>query len=121
MTRFKLSTLSLALLGGLALTACDNNTPDTAAVDTYEPDTTAATEPVEPIDDTTPVAGVDDPVTTDPTMTDPTATDPATMGDVNEYPMEEQDPTAAPEPDPMMDEQQDLEEPVDESEPPQPR
>lgn len=116
MTRFKLSTLSLALLGGLALAACDNTT-DTAAVDTYEPDTTAATEPVEPIEETTPMADVDDPAATDPYET----TDPATtMGDANEYPMEEQDPTAVPEPDPMdptLDDQQDLEEPVDEVEP----
>lgn len=119
MTRFKLSTLSLALLGGLALTACDNTT-DTAAVDTYEPDTTAATQPVEPIEETTPIAGADDPAATDPYATDDPAT---TMGDVNEYPMEEQDPTALPpEPDPMdptLDDQQDLEEPVDEVEPQQ--
>lgn len=117
MTRFKLSTLSLALLGTLALTACDN-APDTAAVDTYEPDTTAATEPVEPIDDTTPVADVNDPAATSEYETN----DPATMGDVSEYPMEEQDPTAVPEPDPMdptLDDKQDLEEPVDETPTPQ--
>ncbi|MGH8085277.1 MAG: hypothetical protein ACREPV_08360 [Lysobacter sp.] len=118
MTRFKLSTLSLALLGGLALTACDN-TPNTAAVDTYEADTTAATEPVEPIEDTAPVADINDPTATSEYDTaDPTTT----MGDVNEYPMEEQDPTAVPEPDPMdpqLDDQQDLEEPVDETPTPQ--
>lgn len=118
MTRFKLSTLSLALLGGLALTACDN-TSDTAAVDTYEPDTTAATQPVEPVEETTPMADVEEPAVTDPTAAP--EPDPATMGDVNEYPVEEQDPTAVPEPDPMLEEQQDLEEPVDEAEPPQPR
>lgn len=118
MNRLKLSTLSLALLGGLALTACDNTT-DTAAVDTYEPDTTAAIQPVE---ETAPVADVADPTaTSEYDAADPTTT----MGDVGEYDenaMEAQDPTLAPETDPMdpeYNDQQDPADPVDETEPPQ--
>ncbi len=111
MTRFKISTLSLALLGGLALAGCDNNV-DTAATDTYTPDTTAATEPVD---------------TTTPDMNDPAATgeydtaDPATMGDVNDPNWEGQDPTMTPEPEPMDEEYNDLDpaDPVDETPTPQ--
>lgn len=97
MTRFKLSTLTLALLGGLALTACDNNADDTAAIDAYPADSTAATQP---IDDTT-QDGLTDPAT----VNDPYATeDPTTtMGDATvptEDPMD-QDPNLTPETDPM--------------------
>ena len=110
MTTFKLSTLTLALLGSLALTACDNEV-DTAATDTYPAETTAATEPV---DDTVPA--VTDTTTTDPYGTeDPTTT----MGDATvptEDPMDEQDPTLAPEPvDPVVDDSTD---PVDGSQTP---
>ncbi len=112
MTRFKISTLSLALLGGLALAGCDN-TADTAATDTYTPDTTAATEPVD---------------TVTPDMNDPAATgeydtaDPTTMGDVNAPTnWEDEDPMTAPETDPMDPENNDLEpaDPLDETPTPQ--
>lgn len=118
MNRFKLSTLSLALLGGLALSACDN-TNDTAAVDAYEPDATA-TQPMD-VEETAPVADV-----TDPTATGEfdTAEPTTTMGDVGEYdeaPMDEQEPTLAPETNPMEPETNELDpdEPVDETQPPQ--
>lgn len=111
MTRFKLSTLAFALLGSLALTACDNSV-DTAATDAYPADTTAATQPVDdPAQD-----GITDPAT------DPYATEDATttMGDASvptEDPMIDQDPSLAPETDPMDQETDELDstDPVDET------
>lgn len=114
MTRFKLSTLALALLGSLALTACDNSV-DTAATDTYPAaDSTAATQPV---DDTAP-EGITDP-TTDPYATDDATT---TMGDASiptEDPMVDQDPSLAPQTDPMDPEAGELDstDPTDEPTP----
>jgi len=95
MTRLKISTLAFALLGSLALTACDNSV-DTAATDAYPAsDSTAATQPV----DDTAQEGITDP-TTDPYATEDATT---TMGDASvptEDPMTDQDPSLAPQTDP---------------------
>ena len=118
MTRFKLSALAFALLGSLALTACDNGT-DTAATDTYPAaDSTANSQPV---DDTTP-EGINDPAT------DPYATEDATttMGAATvptEDPMVDQDPSLAPQTDPMDPETGELEstDPTDPTDEPTPQ
>lgn len=131
MKQLKLSTLTLALLGAIALTACDNTT-DTAAVDTYEPDATAAD--TQPIDNTAPVAGVPEPTATDEYgTTDSTATmgnvdeldesDDLGTGDLDETDLgddetEMLDPTEPDPMDPYPEDQVDPTDPVDEAEPP---
>lgn len=73
MNRLKISTLTLALLGGLALAGCDNNAAD-ADLGTGTADTTTAEEPM--TDAGTPV--VDENATLGAEGTDDTST----MGDV---------------------------------------
>lgn len=74
MNRTRISTLSLALLGTLALAACDNNV-ETADTTTDVPDTTAATDTLGADRDR---IGVDDPLTNDP------VDDTTTMGDAGD-------------------------------------
>lgn len=74
MNRTRISTLSLALLGTLALAACDNNV-ETAETTTDVPDTTAATDTLGADRDR---IGVDDPLTND------RVDDTTTMGDASD-------------------------------------